>query len=81
MHDYHKAADFLKPAFGNAAGTGKNRVTEINVLAGEDSGTSGENIPFCFACTPFRFGSPKFHTVGGPGQTGRGIKTEGILAA
>lgn len=49
MHDYHKAADFLKPAFGKY--------------------------------TPFCFGSPKIHTVGGPGQTGRGIKTEGILAA
>lgn len=48
MHDYHKAADFLKEASEKAEKAGKSKVTKINIAVGEDSGYSGESIQMYF---------------------------------
>lgn len=48
MHDYHKAADFLKEASEKAEAAGKKKVTAVNIAVGEDSGYSGESIQMYF---------------------------------
>ncbi|MEI6100887.1 MAG: hydrogenase maturation nickel metallochaperone HypA [Eubacteriales bacterium] len=48
MHEYHEAIHIIEHAIEQAQADGKNKVTKINLVIGENSGYSGDTIRMHF---------------------------------